>query len=174
MYDICILPTLLMIIYRYCMFDTFYISMKPWYPCNSLAPADARRLNSLRLSDAYMLQYTNHHWFWQWLVAWMGPSHYLNQCWNIVDWTLRNKLQWNLNQNSHIFIQENAFEKVIWKMAAILSRPLCVKILSSLVQVIVFEIAATSGNELNMMDPSIYSVLSIYRGWLGPRNGTAI
>ena len=35
-------------------------------------------------------------------------------------------LQWNLKQNSYIFIQENAFENVVWKMAAILSRPQCV------------------------------------------------
>ena len=54
------------------------------------------------------------------------PSHYLNQCWNIVNWTLRNKLQWNLNRNSYIFNQENAFENVVWKMVAILSRPQCV------------------------------------------------
>ena len=33
-----------------------------------------------------------------------------------------NKLQWNLNQNLYIFIQENAFENVIWKMAPILSQ----------------------------------------------------
>ena len=33
----------------------------------------------------------------------------------------RNKPQWNLNQNSYIFIQENAIENVVWKMAAILS-----------------------------------------------------
>ena len=26
------------------------------------------------------------------LVSWTVPNHYLNQCWNIVDWTLRNKL----------------------------------------------------------------------------------
>ena len=32
----------------------------------------------------------------------------------------------NLNQNSYIFIRENAFENVIWKMAAILSRRQCV------------------------------------------------
>ena len=32
----------------------------------------------------------------------------------------------NLNRNSYIFIQENAFENVVWKMAAILSRPGCV------------------------------------------------
>ena len=56
------------------------------------------------------------------------PSHYLNQCWNIVDWTLGNKLQWNLNRNSYIFIQENAFENVVWKMAAILSWLQCINV----------------------------------------------
>ena len=34
-----------------------------------------------------------------------------------------NKLQWNFNRNSNIFIQENAFESVVCEMAAILSRP---------------------------------------------------
>ena len=34
-----------------------------------------------------------HHWFRQWLVAYSAPSHYLNQCWNTVNLTLRNKLQ---------------------------------------------------------------------------------
>ena len=28
----------------------------------------------------------------------------------------------------YIFVQENAFENVVWKMAAILSRPKCVNI----------------------------------------------
>ena len=36
------------------------------------------------------------------------PSHYLNQCWNIL-W---NKLKWNFIRNSYIFVQENAFEQV--------------------------------------------------------------
>ena len=27
-------------------------------------------------------------------APWTAPSHYLNQCWNIVNWTLGNKLQW--------------------------------------------------------------------------------
>ena len=62
-------------------------------------------INSLRPSDA---------------------SHYLNQCWNTVNWTPRNKLQWNVNRNSCIFIHKNPFEKVVWKWAAILSRPQCV------------------------------------------------
>ena len=58
-------------------------------------------------------------------MAWhlaKGPSHYLNKCWNIVNWTLWNKLQWNLNQNEYIFFQANAFRNVVWKMAAILSQ----------------------------------------------------
>ena len=61
----------------------------------------------------------------KWLVAWSAPSHYLNQCWNIFNWTIGNKLQWNSNRNSNIFIQENAFENVVSEMAAILSRPQC-------------------------------------------------
>ena len=45
----------------------------------------------------------------------------------IVNWTLRDKLQWNFNRNSNIFIQENALENVVCEMASILSRPQCVK-----------------------------------------------
>ena len=48
-------------------------------------------------------------------------------CWNIVNWTLRNKLQWNINQNSYIFIKEKAFGDAVRKLVAILSRPQCVK-----------------------------------------------
>ena len=33
----------------------------------------------------------------------------------------RNKFKWNLKWYSDIFIQENAFENVVWEMAAILS-----------------------------------------------------
>ena len=91
-----------------------------------MIPSAGILLNSLRSSDAYMRQLTNHHWFRWWLVAWTAPSHYLNQYWNIVNWTLRNKLQWNFNRDSHIFIQENALVNV-GKMVAILSLPQCVK-----------------------------------------------
>ena len=84
-------------------------------------------LNSLRPSDAYMRQWINQHWFRQWLVAWPAPSHYLNQCWDIVNWTLRNKLQWNFNRNQFIFIQENALETIVCETASIPSRPQWVK-----------------------------------------------
>ena len=52
--------------------------------------------------------------------AWSVPSHYLNQCWNIVNKTLRKKLQWNFHRNSSIFIQDNAFESVVCER-----RPFC-------------------------------------------------
>ena len=38
-----------------------------------------------------------------------------------VNWTLRNKLQWNCNQNTCL-IDENAFQMVVCEMAAVLSR----------------------------------------------------
>ena len=49
------------------------------------------------------------------------PSHYLNQCWLIVNWTLSNKLQWNFNKNRKLSIHENASDIVVCEMAAILS-----------------------------------------------------
>ena len=61
----------------------------------------------------------------QWVKVpsgWLAPSHYLNQCWNIANWTLWNKLQWNFDWYSCFFIRRNAFENVVCEMAAILSR----------------------------------------------------
>ena len=54
-------------------------------------------------------------------IAWThtDPCNSLNQCWFIVNWTLRNKFQWKLNRNFHS-------RKCAWKclcdMTAILSR----------------------------------------------------
>ena len=59
-----------------------------------------------------------------------APGHYLNQCWNIVNWILRNRLQWNLNQNSDIFIEKHSFENVVWEIMSISSRPQCVNVTS--------------------------------------------
>ena len=56
-----------------------------------------------------------------------GRRYYWNQCWNIANWTLRDKLQWNFIRNSEIFIQENVLENVVCEMASILSRPQCFK-----------------------------------------------
>ena len=43
--------------------------------------------------------------------------HYRKQCWVVVNCTLRNKLQWNLNQNTH----ENAYQNIVWLIVGILS-----------------------------------------------------
>ena len=43
--------------------------------------------------------------------TWLAPRNYLNQCRLIINETLSNKLQWNLNQNNEnkkIIIQETA------------------------------------------------------------------
>ena len=60
------------------------------------------------------------------------PHHSLIQCYNIVDWSIGNKLQWKSDWNQSIFIQENACEIVFCKMAyihCIWSRPQWVKVL---------------------------------------------
>ena len=58
----------------------------------------------------------------EWWLICMAPSHYLNQCWVIVNWTLRNKLQWNFNQHTKFSNHENASENIVCEMVAILSR----------------------------------------------------
>ena len=50
------------------------------------------------------------HWFRWWLVTYSMPSHYLNQCWILLNWNLRNKLQWNFDQNTKIFIHKNKWK----------------------------------------------------------------
>ena len=46
----------------------------------------------------------------------------------IVNLTLRDKFQRNVNRKSYTFIQENTFENVVCEMAAIFSRPQYVKL----------------------------------------------
>ena len=58
---------------------------------------------SFKPSGAYMRQLTGHHCFTEWPVAWPATNRFLNQCWNIVNWTFGNKLQWNLNWKLYIF-----------------------------------------------------------------------
>ena len=53
------------------------------------------------------------------------PSFYINQCWHIVTWTFKNEFRWNLNQNTTIYIQENEFGNIVYKMAANLCMPQC-------------------------------------------------
>ena len=76
-------------------------------------------LNSSRPSDIYM-----HHWSRPSLIhtetiyiyiyiACSVPNHCLNQCWIIVNWTIRNTLKWNLNQTTTF-----QFKKSHWKISS--------------------------------------------------------
>ena len=42
------------------------------------------------------------------VCASVAPKHYLNQCWIIIHWPLKNKLQSNLNGNAMIFSCDQA------------------------------------------------------------------
>ena len=42
---------------------------------------------------------------------------YLNQCWNIVDMTLGNKLLWIIDRDWYVFIKENTLANVICEMS---------------------------------------------------------
>ena len=82
-------------------------------------------VNSLRPSDAYMHQLNIIGSDYQaWSLADTNPlsepmlEYYLMDPW---EWTSVKYL------SKYILIQENAFQNVVWKMAAILSRPQCVK-----------------------------------------------
>ena len=56
------------------------------------------------------------------VMAWcpMAPSHFLIMNRLIVHWTIRNKLLWNLNQNTNIFLKEMTL-----KMSSAKGQPFC-------------------------------------------------
>ena len=59
------------------------------------------------------------------IIMWPAPHHHQNQCCNIVNSSIRNKLQWNCKRNPYISFQENTFENTICEMAVVLPRPQC-------------------------------------------------
>ena len=124
---------------------------------NGLKSRTPRILTHLPLVMHICESESGQHWFRLWLVAYLVPSHYLNQCWVIVNWTLRNKLQWNFNRNSYIFLQENAFESVICKMVVMLSQPQCVKRKPTFIREM--ELVSLSCNHI------LISVECVGRGW---------
>ena len=86
----------------------------------------AAGLNSSPPSAAYM-----HQWIESVLAQIMSWGTNLNQSWVIINWILGNKLQWNFNQNTKLFIDKSASENIVCKMASTLSRPQCVNSLQS-------------------------------------------
>ena len=62
------------------------------------------------------------------IEALSAQSRYLNQCCNIVNCTLGNKLRWNFNGNSNISIHKNAFGNVVCEIVVFfVSASMCFK-----------------------------------------------
>ena len=62
-------------------------------------------------------------WWWsqfiRTMVCWqLVPRYYLNTYWP-VNWSLKNKLQWNFKLTMIIFINENSFQNVVCEAASI-------------------------------------------------------
>ena len=76
--------------------------------------------NSSALSSAYVRQWIRSELIQIMACRLFVPSHYLNQCCDVVNWTRDNKLQWNFNQNKKLFIHENAY-----KISSAKWRPFC-------------------------------------------------
>ena len=84
-------------------------------------------LNHLPLVAHICVYELGQHWFRSWLVAYSAPSCYLIQWWVFVKWTLRNKFQWNFNQNTNLLVYDVVPENVVCETAAILSRVAWIK-----------------------------------------------
>ena len=72
-------------------------------------------------SAAYLRQWIGSALVQKMACRLFGVNPFLNQLWVIVNCTLKNKIQWNFDQNTKNVIFENASENVVWEMAAILT-----------------------------------------------------
>ena len=109
-----------------------------------------------------MRQLNNHHWLRLWLVAWTAPCHYPDRCWNVVNWTTGNKLQWNLNPNWYI-----SFKKMPLKMSG-KWRAFCLGL--NLLKHVHFEICLSIRSSLHVIDTGSFPVSRIdFHGSLVPQ-----
>ena len=76
-------------------------------------------INSSHLSAAYIRQGSGSEFIQVMACRLTAPSHYLNHCWLIVNWTLGNKLQRHFIQN------KISFTKIHLKMSSAKWRPFC-------------------------------------------------
>ena len=60
-------------------------------------------------------------------MAWclFRPNYHFNQYCINVNWTPRNKFQWNFNKNTGIFIKDYAVEDVVYNMLVIFQALIC-------------------------------------------------
>ena len=76
-------------------------------------------LTQLCLVPHICVSESGHHWFRWCLITYSAPSHYLNQCWVIVNWSLMSKLQFLIK------IQNISFTKMHLTMSYVKCQPFC-------------------------------------------------
>ena len=83
-----------------------HIVFSTWERTNFMGSVTCLCLTHIPLVPHICVGELGQHWFRYMyrLVACSAPSHCLNHCWLIVNWTPGNKFQWNLNRNYTIFI----------------------------------------------------------------------
>ena len=92
----------------------------------------------------------------------------------IVNWAIGKKLKWKCNRGVCIFILENEFENVVWKMAAILSQSQFVKIRvvwCAKPAVTIFSVLWC--NSTSYLNLDIYSTIAELVPWINLTNGEA-
>ena len=134
-----------------CRYDTFCAGMfryiyEAWEDCNTLIwwkPGSRKCIKITRIhrSAVYNINVLLTHWGRMTricviklsiIVADNGLSPdrhqaiiWTNAGWNIVNWTLRSILQWNIYRNSYILIQENLFQNAVCKKGRFVSASMC-------------------------------------------------
>ena len=95
-----------------------------WWPMNSphKGPVTQKMFPFDDIIVAFMRQLTG-SCLVQVMACHLWGTKPLPEYWLITNWNLWNKLNWNLDQNIKIFIQENAMKYVIHIMSVILPRP---------------------------------------------------
>ena len=67
-------------------------------------------------------------WFSLWLVACSAPSHYLNQCWFVINLAITYKLEWNLKESTNISFKKMHLKMSSAKCQPFLFWPHCIKV----------------------------------------------
>ena len=84
---------------------------------------DSSEQNELTHQGTVTYLYDNelcNQWFCYWRLVFWAPSHYLNWCWSIVDLTLGNIYQRNLNDD-----KKNSSSGMYLQMSSVSWRPFC-------------------------------------------------
>ena len=84
--------------------------LNQWWP---ISLCRLQWVNLLRTSDAYMRQWNRPSLVQIMACQRLGTKSSSQPKLVIFNWNLRNKLQWNSNRNSNIFIRKNAFENIV-------------------------------------------------------------